>query len=107
MSAIDKVVANRPGSMEISLLPFDEQERIYDKAAAELATLRAKLDEAIAWHEGDDSPHARLEAKLATLRALLKEINSENELAHLENAWSWSFSSPLQGRIDAALKDPK
>ena len=35
---------------------------------AENAELLVKLDEAIAWHEGDDSPRARLEAKLEAMK---------------------------------------
>ncbi len=35
----------------------------------ELNDLLAKLDEAIAWHEGDCSPHAELEQTIAQLRA--------------------------------------
>lgn len=41
--------------------------------AAELAALKAELDKCVAWHEGDDSPHAQLEQTIAQLRASEKE----------------------------------
>jgi uncharacterized coiled-coil protein SlyX len=51
---------------EMTLL---EQQELRELAATELADLRARLDQAIAWHEGDDSPHAQLEQRIASLEA--------------------------------------
>jgi chromosome segregation ATPase len=52
----------------------DGRKDIIHNIVRENATMRAKLNEAIAWHEGDDSPHAQLEAELATLRDAHNEM---------------------------------
>jgi uncharacterized membrane protein YccC len=61
------------------------------QAAAELTSLlqqvtelQAKLDEAITWHEGDDSPHARLEQELAQLRSELEYHLQEHDRVYAE-----------------------
>ena len=41
----------------------------YCKAPDIIAQLRAELDKCVAWHEGDDSPHAQLEQTIVQLRA--------------------------------------
>jgi proteasome assembly chaperone (PAC2) family protein len=55
-----------------------------EAAAAELVGLNELLDKAIAWHEGEDSPHAELEAQLSALTE--RAENAERLLAELREA---------------------
>jgi hypothetical protein len=80
-----------------------------DQAAAELAELkaerddlllintdlRATLDRSIAWHEGDDSPHARLDQELAQLRA---------ELDEARKGWVGGFIEWVSEKIEWSYK---
>jgi hypothetical protein len=54
------------------------------EAAKELKQLHAELDKAIAWHEGDDSPHAKLDQEISQLLAKNKAMR--NALEELEMA---------------------
>jgi len=61
-----------PGTHSLS---YDELREWADEVAqleADNADLLTKLDECIAWHEGDDSPRARLEIKIKLLLKLIE-----------------------------------
>jgi hypothetical protein len=59
--------------------------------ANEVAVLEKHLDEAVIWHEGDDSPHSRLEAQLASLQAQIAVLEKR-----LEEAVHW-----MPGPVDS------
>jgi hypothetical protein len=81
MSALKELRAKEKNTkIEEAILICGELVRgVGEEAAVELVGLLELLEKAIAWHEGEDSPHAELEAQLAALAA--RAENAERLLA--------------------------
>lgn len=110
MSALENVLY-KLGQYKIGFGPIDVnmQSVEIDKATAEYKQLIKMLDEAVAWHEGDRSPHAKLEQTIAQLQTELESANATiaagalftTQLAELEGTIrivNKALSTAVEGR---------
>jgi len=96
LSTLDDALAAKTEAVEeMATCPeCYEKEPDIDQLRSDNAALLKKVDEAIAWHEGDCSPHALLEHELACLQKAVEEATIDlaqlrSQIAELEAERKW------------------
>jgi len=94
---------------------------IDESKSVEIPTLRAEndrlvqeIDKMIAWHEGDDCPHARLDNEISRLQVVVNEAEKAIKIAlktlpdseHEDDSWDFAWEE-LSGDAQDFVKDTR